>query len=543
MPSASKKVPTARNIGIALVVGIALLFMYLLYSSGQTSGLSDVNAIEYAVIARNIAAHGTFTTDILKPLSLAKIPRLANHPDLIYPPLFPLWEAMWLKWMGLSERAIPLADGAWLFITGLALLLIGNAWFGPRVGATAAILYILNASMLSYAAGGVETPMLAFELLVLFAAVASFVNDSPKRLWKAALIGALAAALYLTKYVWGLAFLPAVIAIFLGTPARHRFKLAAICVFAFVLVTAPWLVRNTLVAGNPFFSFRWLESVMHTRTYPGNTLYRTFTTAYPHWLLFAVTSPREVLMKARTGTMVVYADALLAAGPYVGAFFIAAILVVIGTRGFEVARYVFYATYLLVIAALLILFPAPRLTAPIASVATLIGVAFFTKLLSAIAEGAPEKRRNRIMLTGLVVLGILQAIPTIQRLSAGRPASAVRTDQVRMAARQVASLIDGPVVTDVPWPVAWFGEKQAIWLPTTLDDLHKIEDRVGPVKWLLLTPFVRRTQDTERTQTWAKMWEDAMRREIIRAGFAVYRRLPGNWILFRRTTLAPPRRK
>ncbi|MBC7287311.1 MAG: hypothetical protein H5T86_04545, partial [Armatimonadetes bacterium] len=79
-----------RQAAIGLVVGIGLLFLYLLYVSGQTGGLNDVNALEYGVIARNLAKHGQFSTDILKPLSLAKIPKVSGHPDLIYPPLHPL---------------------------------------------------------------------------------------------------------------------------------------------------------------------------------------------------------------------------------------------------------------------------------------------------------------------------------------------------------------------------------------------------------------------------------------------------------------------
>ncbi|MBC7289364.1 MAG: hypothetical protein H5T86_15250, partial [Armatimonadetes bacterium] len=408
----------------------------------------------------------------------------------------------------------------------------------PRVGVAAAIFYLLNGAMLDYAAGGLEAPMIAFELLLLVAAVVSFFADSPKRAWKAATVGALAGVLYLTKYTWGLAIVPCVVGAYLASPTRHRAKMAVLCLAAFIAVISPWLVRNTIVAGSPFFSFRWLESVMYTRTYSGNTLYRTFTRDYPHWLLFALTSPREVIAKARTGLMTIYGDPVTAPGPYVGALFIAGILATLGKRAFELGRLVFYATYILVVIALLILFPAPRLTAPICSVATLFGVAFFVKLAEDMTRGLPERKRNGAVIGGLVVLGIIHSLPVLQQLSAGRPAAAVRTETVKMAARQVASLIDSPIVTDVPWPIAWFGEKPAIWLPVSFDDLDKIEDAIGPVKWMLLTPFTRRTVETERTGGWARIWEAAMRQDIVEHGFAVYKRLPGDWILFRRTTLA-----
>lgn len=524
-----------RHLGTGIAVSIGLIFVYLLFVSGQTGGLRDINSIEYAVIARNLARTGHFATDILKPLSLARFPTVGDHPDLIYAPLHPLWESLWMRMIGDPEKAVPLASGAWLFLGGLLMLWLGTVWFDARVGCAAALLYVLNVNMLDLAADGTEAPMLAFFLLGLIAAVASFTADATKKAWKAAVIGVLAGLLYLTKYVWGLAIIPAAAAVFVLAAPRDRAKLTGLAVGSFVAVLLPWLVRSALLTGDPLFSFRWLESVMQTRTYPGNTLYRRVTEDYPSWLLFAATSPREILEKARRGLELIYAHPVVAAGPFVGAFFVAAIPAALARRGFEVARVVLYAAYVLVAMALLVLFPAARLTAPLAAPATLIGVAFFAKLLSGSTSSLSATAQRRWMAAGLIALAVVHVVPVATRMTAGRPERALNTEALRTRARQVASLVDGPVVADVPWPLSWFGDVTTIWLPVDVAELRKVEDVIGPVKWLLLTPLTQRIRRSERAEHWYRVWARALRADVVQDGYAVYKRLPGDWILFQRT--------
>lgn len=543
MDAAEDRLAPLRRVGILLVVTVVLLFVYLLYVSGQTGGLTDVNSMEYAVIARNIARTGHYTTDILKPLSLARFPSVANQPDTIYPPLQPLWEALWLKAMGMSPNAIPLACGFWLFAGGLLILILGTLWFDVRVGAAAAILYVLNPTMLELSAGGAETPLLAFELLLLMAAVVAYLRAEPRSPIKAAGIGATAGLLCLTKYCYGPSIVPALVAVYFLTPRKSRWMMLGACAGAFVLVLSPWLVRNTLVAGSPFFSLTWAEALMQTRTHPGNTLYRTATTSYPPWLLFALTSPREVLEKLRSGLQVAFSVPLTSAGPYVGAFFLAGVLTALGKRPIEVGRYVLYAAYLLACGVLLILFPEQRLLAALAAPATLLALAFFVRLLDGATAGFLAPNRVRLVALGLVLLGIVHCLPTALRLMSGRPAGAVQAAQMKQAAREVASLVDGPVVTDVPWPISWYGDVTTIWLPVSRDELKKVEDITGPVKWLLLTPFVERMKNSERTQQWATIWATSLQRDTVFDGFTVYRRLPDNWVLYERTPVVPrPRR-
>ncbi len=526
------------RLGVGLIIGLGLAFIYLLFVAGRGPGLQDVNALECACIARNVARTGHFATSILKPISLARIPRPDDHPDLIYTPLHPLWESLWLRGMGLSDRAIALAGGAWLFLgTGL-LLAMGWAWFDPRVGYLAAAAYALNINMMQHAAGGTEAPMIAFFLLLLMAALAGYAKSGGQSLWRALGVGVVAGLLALSKDVWGLSVLAAAVAVYSLTPRALRPRMTLAVLGAFALVLAPWLVRNALVSGDPFFSFRWLESVMHTQTYPGNTLYRTYTTDYPSWTLFVITSPREVLAKTLRGLQQLYAEPIVAPGLYVGALFVAAILFPLGSRGVEISRYVLYGAYGLAVMAMLVLLPAQRLTAPLAAPATLLGVAFFVRLLDQTLANHPPRVQGRYMALAFVALVLLQCFPSMTELAAGRSVAA-ENQAIRATAQQAAALVDGPVVTDMPWPLAWYGDTTTIWVPKSFEDLQKIQQQIGPLKWLLLTPMSRATESSERMQPWASLWQRALREDVFQSGFRVYRRLPGGWILFQRTN--PPR--
>jgi len=123
-------------------------------------------------------------------------------------------------------------------------------------------------------------------------------------------------------------------------------------------------------------------------------------------------------------------------------------------------------------------------------------------------------------------------------LAAGRSVAA-ENQAIRATAQQAAALVDGPVVTDMPWPLAWYGDTTTIWVPKSFEDLQKIQQQIGPLKWLLLTPMSRATESSERMQPWASLWQRALREDVFQSGFRVYRRLPGGWILFQRTN--PPR--
>ncbi len=71
-------------------------------------------------------------------------------------------------------------------------------------------------------------------------------------------------------------------------------------------------------------------------------------------------------------------------------------------------------------------------------------------------------------------------------------------------------------MSDIPWAVAWYGQRQCVWLtlrckpdakdPTTHEDFFAINDYQKPIKLLYLTPA---TMDARFLTQWVKAGEQS----------------------------------
>lgn len=94
---------------------------------------------------------------------------------------------------------------------------------------------------------------------------------------------------------------------------------------------------------------------------------------------------------------------------------------------------------------------------------------------------------------------------------------------------------NGPIVTDVPWYVAWYANRPAIWLPKTRVDLNKIENRLGKIPWMLLSTQVinPRYDLAERTmREWGVAYEEARTGDIEFEGYRVQQRIAAGGMSF-----------
>ncbi len=335
--------------------------------------------------------------------------------------------------------------------------------------------------------------------------------------------------------------IPVLINLYYVSERRQRGQDLLILMVAFVVVLAPWCYRMYNVSGNPFFTWRWYEATMATRTNPGMTLYRSFPETLTPLLTYALHYPMEMFEKFRAGVGTLYGVLAAVGGHYVTAFFLVAILVPLGTRNFERLRYLLYGMFVLVSLALVVVMAAPRLLYPFAPLITLIAAGFFYRILLPLIQnmGAREQRRYTAMAVGALLL--LQVAPLLLTLSARPPAGESVQQQVKTATREAKELGGEPIITDAPWLVAWHSDMVAIWLPKTTQDLMRIQAKIGQVPWLLLTPAVSRNEVTERTQSWSRLWREAIVRDVRPYhGFVVQERLgDGLWVLFRKMPLAP----
>ncbi len=526
-------------IGVLVVLGLVLL--YLVFMAGQFKGLTDINAMDYAQVSRNLVQGEGFTTNFIKPLSLTRNPTLDRHPELSYPPLHIWLTSLVMRVVGSNDRAAALASGIPFLLTTPLVFILALWIFDQRVAWATAALYVTNIAMLRYSISGLEVCLLALLLTGLFMVLYQCAQHREYRRELAAAAGLLVALIYLTKYIWAIVLIPVLIYLYYTSERRQRSAVLLIAVVVFALAIAPWCVRMYRVSGNPFFTWRWYETTMSTRTNPGMTLYRSFPETITPLSTYALMHPVEIYEKFRAGVANLYGVLPTVAGAYLTAFFVVAILVPLGMQNFERLRYLLYASLVLVFLTLVAVMPAPRLLYPVAPFVTLIAVGFFYRILLPLIQYlAPRVQRNCIALAvGLLLL--LQSTPMLLSLTIRpRPGQPIVEQQLQNWCREVKELGGDPIISDVPWLLAWHNDMVAIWLPKTDEDLQRMYEKVGQITWMLLTPAVTRDETTERTQDWAGLWRRAIVREVEPyRGFVVWERVgDGSWVLFRKAPLA-----
>lgn len=523
-----------RKILLVAILFAFIALIYLIYNVSRFDALTNINAMDYAQIARHVVRGEGFITSFIKPLSLTYEESITNHPDLTYPPVHMLWTAAVMRMLGEDDRSVSHSSGLAFLLTVPLIFLLALKLFDWRTAVLATFLFGTHIANLGYAISGLESSLLgllfAGLLLLLYQASES---DGHEMTWVAA-AGLVMGLLFMTKYVWAMAAIPVIVYLIVMRP-RRRIARVAVFLLLFVAVSSPWLYRNYKLTGDPVFTLRVHEVIGQTRAYPANIIYRSVPDTPPGSLVFIGENPRAIFEKVRSGLSTFYNSFQNLGGVFVTPFFIVGILVRLGNERVERLRYVLYGTIVLVSLALAFLIAAPRLIAPVSGFVTVLAAALFWRLLEARGQSMDLRVRTRFVTAAVAVLVVLHAHPFVTAITPDEPDYVMGETPLDTAMTQLQNMTDGPVLTDMPWAVAWLAEMEAIWLPQTEQDFRRLEDRVGRFEWLLLSPAVAQMAGPERMETWANVWVRAQQGDAEYLGFAISARLgDGRWILMRR---------
>ncbi|HEY3398168.1 MAG TPA: glycosyltransferase family 39 protein [Armatimonadota bacterium] len=532
-----------RGAGLWLLVCLGVIFLYLMFMARNVDAITDIDALDNAQIARNLAEGKGFTSDFIKPLCLTKVTALDHHADLIFSPLHPWFTSMVMRVVGATKFGIAFGSLLPFLFTLLLVYLLGMRLFDQRTGILAAALLGLNLWVVRYSVSGLEVCLLGLLVTALFMVLHRIGESEETNLAQVAVAGLLVGALALTKDVWGLILLPTALFLWLTVDKRQRWIVLGVFVGLFVVAIIPWCLRQAHYTGNPFFSWRWYETEMETITNPGNTLYRSFRPDVANPIAFVFAHPLEMYEKIRLGASSLYGILTYVGGAFVLPFFVVAILVVMGNSTLERMRYLLYLTYGLVFVAVCFIMPSPRMFYPFAPMISIIAAAFFLRVFTPLLRRYGPREQARLNGLGLAAIILIQGFPLLlnitARQEAGRSSSIGGAEKLAL---QVAEVTTGPIITDVPWLTSWYGHQTSIWLPRSWDDLERMQLSIGQVQYLLLTPTVAQWEGAERTAEWIRLWSAAQAgRPVAYRGFVVYKLLGDNWILFRKAAELPGR--
>jgi hypothetical protein len=524
---------------LAVIFGVVVVVFHFM----EARNFAAPEAMDQAQVARNLAEGRGFTTWNVRPLSVhyrqqtlkaqqragTAIP-LGGHPDLENAPVFPVLEAALFKALPIGTRYAPAAPPAaihripaemavsWMNI-GLLMVLayqvyrLGCRIFDPVVGAIAAAITCGTDLIWRFAYSGLSTLLIMVMLLALARVLVSLEARSrpdalPARLGPVSLsvlAGLLLGVLCLTRYSVGWLILPTAIFVGVVAGARRWLSVGAL-VAVFLLVLSPWVARNMKLSGLPFGTAT-CAIFAGTDSYPDDRLTRS--------LLPNVQGVAwgEIVSKGINGSIQQFEEELpRLGGSWLTSFFLVSLLLPfrnptlsrlrglsVGCLGVLFLAQAFGRTHLstlspevtsenllVLLAPLVFLYGAGLLHTLFDS------LEFPFPLMKSLAQGAAV-----VVLCLPLIFALASSGLAIGGLIPRRHLPMVdppyRPDVIRdlIGTSPVGSLM----MSDIPWAVAWYGNRECVGLPLRIKNAYKedffaIHDQERPVAGLYLSPLL-----------------------------------------------------
>jgi len=535
-----------KNVLRWVVVVLVALVLSLVYTSRQFRGLEKREAIDMAQLARHIARGEGFETGVIRPLSLWQLktyradhnPMFENHPDLYNPPLYPLMLAGLFRFMAPAKFEAKVNDllygpERWVIVPFnqlcllLTLLLVywwARQLFDQRVAVTAGLLLLFSDTLWSYGISGLPTTFL--QLLLLTAVYCLFLADRrlhPPEGAAPASAGATAGLVVASAVLLGLCFLTRYLTLVLLLPmawyaarvwrGRKAGLWAAIYTMISLAVLTPWLVRNYQISRSVlgiarygFFENDWL-----TRSYAVD--------------LSVAWSLRAMAGHFLTNLHAYWIDNFRAVGTDILIFFfVVGVMYEFRREGTSRLRRVLLGCLGTALLGMVFIgMPAEtgasgvnggNLLVLFLPVIAVFGCAFFYLLLDRITF--------RMQLTRAFAIGVfavLNVAPMVFSMLPPRRGLLPYPPYFPPSLRLISTWFDKDEtgVSDMPWAVAWYADRRAVWLPATPEEFFDIHDFVAPhnTRFILFTPYMLdRRYESEIIHGEYKPWASIMRGQL-----------------------------
>ena len=514
-----------RALFLLLLIGVTYYYLGI-----DFKGLSHPKGMDQAQIARQIADGKSFTTRCIRPICYTQVARKMKEdnpgdapsfaegiPDTYHSPLNPI----------LNSIVLGMAKDTWEFepnqrlytpdviITGVSMVLllasIGVSYllisriFDPRIGGVTALLMLMCESLWRYSQSGLPQMLMlflfSFAIYFLYKAVENAQAGKPVYLWLG-LTGGFLGLLALAHWMAVWPFLGLVL--FAGFYFHPRGVQLLLLVGVFLLITIWWpFLNNQRYAGNPLGAGLYLFYTGNASTASEESLMRDLEQTTGALDLNGL--PNKVMVNSITQLSDLY--------NYMGAVVVAPLFFLALLHPFrrrEIAdfRWCILAMWVFAVIGMSVYGLHPHLedkTDPnnlhiiFLPVMAGYGLAF----LSVLWNRLNLPLQIPVVRNGHFILAIIiSALPTLL-LAPARIAMAVQGDErltkthypyyVPRLIVDYASMVkpNEAIATDIPWAVAWYGNRAAIWLPKDKSQLDTLRDngklRGQPVTGLLLS--------------------------------------------------------
>jgi len=467
---------------IAMVIGPPLILF--LYYRAMFPGLVNTTAIDFAQLGRNLSQGRGFVTYILKPLALTHGDNALRQPEMIHGPLYPLILALAFGALGAKDAVVAGVSGIFYLLTIPVLYRLGVRVFNRAVALITVLIYTFNALMLEYAISGLHITLFVFLTTSLLLAVYNIAahnrNHTDRQQFRVpraqlVLAGLLTGALYLTDYdfFW---FVPVMIFAILWLNTAKRVSAFFWFITPLVVLIAPWMARNALVAGNPIFGLRGYEIWMNTALYPEMSAYRMA----PAELIPSVQLFKAVVKKVLLGTGQAIRAFPQVTASWVLAFFLPSLLFRFTDVATNAVRRVMMYCFVALLAGTLVFQISMPMFVSVIPGMLMFAVAYLIYLVQQARLSRGSLVWLGMLMTGAVVYPLISDTLLIGKASPLRDVPAVKAIVARSSDRTDVCISDEPSI------VAWYADRPSILIPRDYERVKEARRRFG-ARWLVLT--------------------------------------------------------
>ena len=555
-------------IGALILLFIAILAIYNLRES---TGFASIEAMDVSQLAHNIEQGEGFTTNFIRPLSLALVGQQnqediddpmrlkAKHPDLANAPLYPYLLAAAMKVLPFNytipelrsknfrrfqpEVMIGIINQAFFILSAIILFLVAKRLFDESIAWFTTVVFLGTDLMWRFSFSGLSTNLAILLFLLLIAVLVHLEaghpidhyeeKDNPNRRERSAfyyammagIAGLLLAALILTRYSLICLLIPTFFFFISYLPGR-RLVTVGTALITVLLIVSPWLWRNQQLSGN-FFGTAGYAHIHESSRYTGNSIERNL-----QGNIGSVSLTETIRKFLKNAAHITEHDIPRLGGSWLSALFIAGLLVPFTNRSLNRMRnfsllslVVFTATQAIGRTHLSDHSPeinSENLLILIIPLAYIFGAGLFFLLLDQLNLNFAGAQFYVSLLVAL-----LACLPLIFRILPPRNSPVAYPPYSPPLIQRVGNWFtdDELMMSDMPWAVAWYADTKCIWLTRNLEpDFYTINDQHKPINGLYLTPITtngRFVSDMVRNTSWAwgRLHMDITLRQNLPKGF------------------------
>jgi MFS family permease len=427
---------------------------------------------------------------------------MTEHPDIMHPPLYP---AMLAAAFSIVKPSFAVGTGSrdifrpeqWVIIpfnhlctliAGLLLFLVARELFEKRVAVLATALYFLSNSVWSMSILGIGIPLAtAWVLAAIYCCVLAVQGreaDPASKMWILQFVLSIFFCILagLTRY--GTAVIAGALALYIGLSFKdRRGAYATIFVLAFLLGVSPWMVRNKMISG-AFFGMAPQVALNGDDPTLENTYERSLHPDTRKGVIFAQVRARTVrnFLRYYNGEARAPGDGLVAL------LFFATFFYRFARDPAHRLRWGLLLAFVTLVGLGAVLGdPTIRLLYILWPMMLVYGAAFFYVLLDRLQLRLPILR---YAVAGVfLVLTALPLVLTLMLPRAAIPYPPYYPPYISHICRMLSE--DELLCTDLPWATAWYGNRNSVALPRTIDEFYEIHFKTRLISGLYFTTVTR----------------------------------------------------